>query len=63
MCPKNETEAYNASDRLNCSTDKYGTNQYMCVPNKEKTSLVEFCYDGVMELENNGKLSYSEQKS
>lgn len=55
VCPKNKTEADNASDRLNCSTDKYGTSQYMCVPNKEKTSLEEFCYDGVMELENNGK--------
>lgn len=55
VCPKNRAETYTASERLNCGTDKYGTNQYMCVPNKEKTSLVEFCYGGVMELQNSGK--------
>lgn len=54
VCPKNRAETYTASERLNCGTDKYGTNQYMCVPNKEKTSLVEFCYGGVMELQNSG---------
>lgn len=62
VCPKNRTETYTASERLNCGTDKYGTNQYMCVPNKEKTSLVEFCYKGVMELENSGKTSDSENE-
>lgn len=54
VCPKSRAETYTASERLNCGTDKYGTNQYMCVPNKEKTSLVEFCYGGVMELQNSG---------
>lgn len=54
VCPKNRTETYTASKRLNCGNDEHGNNQYMCVSNKEKTSLVEFCYKGVMELGNSG---------
>lgn len=53
-CPK-LSEIENASRRFGCGHDKYGTSQYMCTPNKEKTSLVEFCYDGVMGIEEKGK--------
>lgn len=53
-CPKNETEVIMSSKRLKCGTDKYGNNQYICVPNKEKSSLVELCYDGIIGPQENG---------
>lgn len=53
-CPKNETEFITSSKRLKCGTDKYGNNQYICVPNKEKSSLVELCYDGIIGPQENG---------
>ena len=49
-CPKNRTEVEEAGRRLGCGQDKYGNNQYMCLPNVEKTSLVEFCYDQLMGI-------------
>lgn len=54
VCPKNQTEVNQASKRLKCGYDKYGNNQYICLPNKDKTSLVEFCNDGVMGLTEKG---------
>lgn len=48
VCPKTELDVIQASKRLGCGYDRYGNNQYMCVPNKNKTSLVEFCFQGVM---------------
>lgn len=48
--------------RFNCGNDEYGNNQYMCVFNKEKIFLVEFCYKGVMELGNSGKIVDSENE-
>lgn len=53
-CPTNVTETAAASKRLECVNDKYGNNQYICVPNEEKTSLVEFCYDGIMGIQEKG---------
>lgn len=53
-CPTELTEVVEASQRLECDNDKYGNNQYMCVPNKDKTSLVEFCYDGIMGIQKEG---------
>nr|XP_022286793.1 uncharacterized protein LOC111099689 isoform X1 [Crassostrea virginica]XP_022286794.1 uncharacterized protein LOC111099689 isoform X1 [Crassostrea virginica] len=50
VCPKNQTEVDEAGKRLGCGQDKYGHSQYMCLPNEEKTSLVEFCYNGVMGI-------------
>lgn len=49
-CPKNPAEIEIASKRLKCMNDIYGNNQYICVPNFDKTSLVEFCFDGVMGI-------------
>ncbi|XP_062590500.1 uncharacterized protein LOC134252078, partial [Saccostrea cucullata] len=49
-CPPNLTEVIKASSRLGCGVDKYGNNQYMCLPNIEKTGLVEFCHNGIMGL-------------
>lgn len=53
-CPTEPTGVVEASQRLKCDEDRYGHNQYMCVPNKEKTSLVEFCYDGIMGIQKEG---------
>lgn len=58
-CPKNQAEAYQASNRIGCSYDKYGNNQYLCLPNKDKASLVEFCNKGVMGLTEKGKFCIS----
>lgn len=53
-CPKNEAEVIKSSNRLKCGTDDYGNNQYICVPNKDKSSLVELCYNGTMGLREKG---------
>lgn len=49
-CPSNLTEKILASNRLGCENDIYGHNQYICAPNKAKTSLVEICNDGIMGI-------------
>lgn len=54
-CPTNQFEINSASLRRNCSKDDYKNNQYMCIPNKEKTSLVEFCHEGNLKLIDEGK--------
>lgn len=53
-CPKNQHEVIKASRRLQCVNDKNGNNQYLCLPMKEKTSLVEFCFDADMKIEEKG---------
>lgn len=53
-CPENKTEVQEASKRIGCGVDDYGNIQYMCIPNKEKTSLVEFCFNGAMGIEEKG---------
>ena len=55
FCPRSMTELENATKALGCSSDIYGNNQYMCLPNAEKTSLVEFCFDGLMGMKEKGK--------
>lgn len=58
-CPGNKTEVYAASKRLNCGNDSYGNNLYICLPNEDKTSLVELCFDGIIGLNEKGMyLSY-----
>nr|XP_022287434.1 uncharacterized protein LOC111100116 [Crassostrea virginica] len=54
ICPRNPTELERASEFLGCSSDEYGNNQYMCLPNEEKTSLFEFCYGGLMGMKEKG---------
>ena len=58
-CPGNATAAAEASSRLGCGRDEYGSDQYICVPNVSKTALVEFCHNGIMELIQEGTLSYN----
>lgn len=54
VCPKTYEEIKVASSKLRCKNDSYGNNQYMCIPNSEKTSLVQFCDDGEMGLVEEG---------
>lgn len=56
VCPKNKHDVMQASKRLGCGNDIYGNNQYLCLPNKNKTSLVEFCFQGEMGIVEKGKL-------
>lgn len=53
-CPKTETQLNEATKRLRCGKDKYGHSQYICLPNKKKTSLVEFCIDGQVGIQEEG---------
>lgn len=57
VCPNTEHDNIQASRRLGCGNDRYGNNQYMCIPNKKKTSLVEFCFQGVMGIVQKGTLN------
>lgn len=54
VCPKNVHDVLQASNRLGCGNDSYGNNQYLCLPNKDKSSLVEFCFQGVMGIVEKG---------
>lgn len=57
VCPENEHDVIKASKRLGCGIDIYGNNQYMCIPFKNKTSLVEICFQGVMGIVEKGTLN------
>lgn len=61
VCPKNEHDVIQASTRLGCGNDRYGNNQYMCLPNKDKSSLVEFCFQGVMGIVEKGTFNYEKE--
>lgn len=54
VCPKNLTKVIESSKKLRCGNDDYGNNQYLCLPNVNKTSLVEFCYNGTMGFQEKG---------
>lgn len=45
-CPKNETEFEAAAKRRNCT----GDTRYLCAPDKNLTSLIEFCTDQKISL-------------
>nr|XP_022288914.1 uncharacterized protein LOC111101001 isoform X2 [Crassostrea virginica] len=53
-CPEDQKDVIKASQQLGCQDDSFGNNQYMCLPNEEKTSLVQFCYDGIMGIQEKG---------
>ena len=55
-CPENSSTATEASRKLGCANDEYGNNQYLCLPNVNLSSLVEFCYEGIMGLQENGMI-------
>lgn len=61
-CPKNEQGVIQASKRLGCGNDTQGNNQYLCLPNKSKTSLVEFCFQGLMGIVSKGTLNIRKKK-
>lgn len=56
-CPKSEAEFFKASKRIECGNDINGHNQYICIPNQEKTSLVELCFNEVMGVREKGMCS------
>eukprot|EP00105_Crassostrea_gigas_P012007 XP_011427870.1 PREDICTED: uncharacterized protein LOC105328615 [Crassostrea gigas] len=39
-CPRNQSEWNKRSSAINCTND----NGYMCIPNDDRTQLLEFCY-------------------
>ncbi|XP_062590495.1 uncharacterized protein LOC134252075 [Saccostrea cucullata] len=49
-CPGNKTEFTDSATRLGCGVDVYGRSQYVCVPNHQRSSLVEFCYKSTTGL-------------
>lgn len=53
-CPKNLEDVRNASASLGCGHDSFGNSQYVCLPNTEKSSLIELCYKGLMGLKEKG---------
>ena len=55
VCPKTSTEKEIAAKRLGCKEDQYDNNQYICLPVKEKTKLVEMCLDEIMGFQELGK--------
>lgn len=55
VCPKTSTEQEIAAKRLECKEDQYGNNQYICLPTKEKTKLVEMCLNETMGFQEKGK--------
>nr|XP_034321900.1 uncharacterized protein LOC117688200 isoform X3 [Crassostrea gigas] len=40
ICPRNETEWIQRSSAINCTKN----NGYICIPNENRTELLEFCY-------------------
>lgn len=54
-CPDSEQNVTQASKNLGCADDRYGNNQYICVPNVEKTALVEFCHNKTMGIVEKGE--------
>lgn len=50
-----------ASRKRNCSFDDVKPlNRYLCVPNVEKTELLEFCYDQIRPMVQSGKYLYEQ---
>ena len=56
VCPQKMTKVLEASKKLRCGNDDYGNNQYLCLPNVNKTSFVEFCYNGTIGMQEKGIL-------
>lgn len=54
VCPKTSTTVIEASKRLGCGHDEFGNSQYLCLPNINMTSFFEFCYEGIMGLQEKG---------
>lgn len=53
-CPDTFKEVEEASKRIGCGKDMFGKNQYMCLPDVDKTSLYEFCHGGIMGIKEKG---------
>ncbi|XP_062586165.1 uncharacterized protein LOC134247788 [Saccostrea cucullata] len=53
-CPGNKTEYTTSVTRLGCGVDENGRSQYFCVPNHQRSSLVEFCYNSTVPFYEKG---------
>ena len=56
VCPTDISQKDEASKRMGCGYDKFNNSQYLCLPNVKKTSLVEFCHNGIMGYQEKGIL-------
>lgn len=59
VCPTNLKELMKAAKSMGCGNDSYGNNQYLCLPNVDRTSLVEFCYGNLMGMFEKGIVTES----
>ena len=57
VCPDDFISKTKASKRLGCGVDEYGNDQYICLPKVDMSSLVEFCYDGIMGYHEKGMVN------
>lgn len=57
VCPTNLEKLMKAAKILGCGNDTYGNNQYLCLPNVDRTSLVEFCYGNLMGMFEKGTVT------
>ena len=62
-CPNNLTAVLASSRRLGCGRDVYGNSQYMCLPNVQKSALVEFCYGDFMGMHEKGVYNFVESNN
>lgn len=63
FCPNDPNDINKATMKLGCGKDIYNNSQYICLPNQQKTELEEFCYQGTMEMFEEGNcLETSEGK-
>lgn len=53
-CPESLDEVRIAILRKGCGNDQNGRNRYMCISSQDRSSLKEFCYQGVMRLQEKG---------
>lgn len=54
-CPKTEDAVNLSRIKMGCGSDKYGNNQYMCLPREDLEYLEEFCYPREMGIQEEGK--------
>ncbi|XP_062603879.1 uncharacterized protein LOC134265676 [Saccostrea cucullata] len=57
-CPSTLDSRNSAAERLNCSLYENKNPSYFCVPNQDKTALLEFCYGEFFGLVQNGHCLY-----
>lgn len=59
FCPRNQTEWDERSSAINCNK----TNGYMCLPNEQRTELIEFCYGDPITWVQEGNQTFFSNRS